>query len=460
MVQLLTLSGDSEVSNTELKATSHQPISIAPYSRVGLAGINVNLADDIANESFRVTSNNNTFTIGSQTSTPTATLITSAGYSANQFLNEVQNAANFTGTADASLLGRDYTVAVNSDGKFELTASLDPKTSANFNEWSPVSGTPVLAGTNNFTADAAEETIILSNRNAPRVSNTFTAVLNNPATVNIEIVMAHEGEDIFGIRAEGTVYQYKTAAGAWTAFPGPVGAVNNDQIGMSSHGAKVVFTIADSTGTPKVGSPYTFTDQTRALLDNTNPYYQITAAATAVLTLGRCTQMGASVPTPDVTTVFTLGSKELASYLGFVNTVAHTFEGDPGVLVSHHKMLGLIKYPGIMVTLNGLGVLKSYNLARTKRSNNIANILHTIHDNVDSGAVIAKDINPTYFLDIGNANPMSVNQLQARLYGGESDDGTTQNVLNFVGYPSITILIEEPNKPSDSAQMTRANFPI
>ena len=454
MSKLLTLSGDSDVNRNELKNTSHQPITIEPYSRVTLVGINAILADDLSTELFRITASNQSFTIGNQTVRPTATMTLSEDYTSWQFLTEMENAANFTGTGDASLLGLQYSVQHNTEEQFQLVSDKVSQSDATFENWIDFGGTPVTQAGRNFTADAAEETQLYAPSSMPRVSNKFSCALTNPATVDIEIVADCEGDDVFGIRANAAAYQYKTNGGGWTAFVGAPTPVNGDLISMSSYGATVVFTIQTAAGAPKANSPYTFTDQTRATLDNKEMQYQITAAAGGALTNCNCTILGQH--TLSHTGVFTPGSKELAIYLGLTDVTAQTFNGNPATLTSRQPMHGILRYPAIMVTLDGLGTLESYNLARTgSSSNNIANTVRVIYDVKNSGSVIQKDYDATYYLDIGNTNTISVNQLRARLYGGAN-----QNLLDFVGYPSISIIIDGPRHRLEPREMSRSNFPM
>jgi hypothetical protein len=131
----------------------------------------------------------------------------------------------------------------------------------------------------------------------------------------------------------------------------------------------------------------------------------------------------------------------LAIYLGFGLSGGSliTYSGNPAKVSGRAPLTGLPSYPGILVTIDGLGPLQSYDGAGASKAPD--NILYVLNDlSVVSGNQLQLDIPAPFFLDINNANPININELRARFLPAT---GQKQNPsLSFSGNPSITLLID------------------
>jgi hypothetical protein len=128
----------------------------------------------------------------------------------------------------------------------------------------------------------------------------------------------------------------------------------------------------------------------------------------------------------------------LAVYAGFTgerNLIS--YKGDPATLNSRFEVGGLPAYPGVLICLDGMGLLRSYDGAATAKSP--ANIIYSLSELQSKSQYLQLDIPEPLYLDIGNAKEINVNELRIRLF-----EAGGYNPLTFIGNPSFSLMVQYP----------------
>jgi hypothetical protein len=454
MPKLVRLLGDSATSTTEIRNTFRQPVIIKPYSKVALVGVSVLLTDDIVNEQFVINEDNRYFKLGVLGETLTAAL-TSGSYYAHGLANEFATAGNFAGDdayhGDASFtnLGLHHTSEII-DNRFVLKTHRAAMTSPYFNDttkWDVVTGSPTITATS--VSGAGEILSSLSQSAIPMVHNRFKATV---ATAGNFLLSAFDsdGTKPWGVEVSGGTYfrvlnDVKTTTGVTWA--------TNDVVQMDTYGGGYYLKITSSAGASKlnlalsVAIPRSVYEPQLA-----NHRWYISTAAGVSLTNCTCTTLY-NVPDndllQDIQTTAELRFRDtndktnmiLAIYMGFglSGGAPIIYSGNPASLNGRAEMTGIANYPGILVTIDGLGPLQSYDgAAQSKAPDNILYVLNDL--SIINGNNLQLDVPAPFFLDLNNPNPININELRARFLPASGQFANP--VLTFSGKPSLTLLID------------------
>lgn len=447
MVKLIRLLGDSETNSTEVRNTFRQPIIIKPYSKVALVGASVLLTDDIVNEQFIVNEANRYFKLGA-VGAPLTSALTSGAYYAHGLVDEFAKAGNYAGTDTSGYnLGLHHTTEII-DNRFVLKthkANLEAPGFNVDNRWDTLVGSGTL--TVNSVAGGASGITIASDLNQsaiPMVHNRFKFTVPTAAG-KIEV-----GTQGWGIDISGGVYwkqltsSYTTTGVSWAA---------GDVVQMDTYAGGYHLKIDSSAGVNKLTA--------NDLLAIPRAYYGkqlinnrwlIDVAASSSITNCSCTTLY-NLPDNDK-----LQDTEITAELRFKDTNDQTnmvlaiymgfglsggspliYSGNPAILGGRAEMTGIANYPGILVTIDGLGPFQSYDGAAQSKSPD--NILYVLNDlSVINGNNLQLDIPAPFYLDLNNPHPLNVNELRARFLPASGQ--YTNPVLTFSGKPSLTLLIE------------------
>lgn len=453
MVKLIRLLGDSEQNNTEIRNTFRQPIIVKPNAKVALVGASVLLTDDFVNEKFVIDTNNGQFKLGEVNDMLTGQM-TAGEYFAHALVNEFVTAGNYAGT-DTSGLGLHHTAQII-ENRFALTTHKGLFSSPSFsntNKWEVVDGTTTVLTSDAITAGSGGAEIISNTIQSaiPMVHNRFeTTLLDCSGSKDLTIFAWDGASELWGFAVTGATY-YKVLNGVHTSL-GVSWAVN-DVVTMDTYAGGYHLTIKNSSGTVKkqedvdLAIPRTLYGQ----LDVNRRWY-ITMDLGCAITDSRCTVLynlpdNAVLTDSEVTASLQfknandLTNMILAIYLGFGLSGGSliTYSGNPATVSGRAELTGLPSYPGILVTIDGLGMLESYDGAGTSKAPD--NILYVLNDlSVVSGNQLQLDIPAPFYLNMNNANPININELRARFLPAT---GQKQNPsLAFSGNPSITLLID------------------
>ena len=468
MPSYIRLLGDSAKNNQEVRNTFKEPVLIPANAKIALTGVNAVLADDLTNERFVVSGSTGEFNIG-LAGTLAAATIPNGDYSLSTFVNALETAANYSAsTANfVALLGLHHKIDmdVQTGSQIQIETFYGPIGPASFNtvnEWytAPTTDAPAATGADSFTATAtlASETTLLSFDRVPLVSSRFQAKLVNADTINVQIAAVDPFDPVeqvcWGLRVQAVdrQYEYGVRVGNTVTWS-PVGdtkAIANDTVQVSRYANIIKILITRSGGAQAANISYTGVG--RSIVDTANHiiHWAVTAATGGQVSESLCTQVaGVTYPSAGLQNVAVNASLNfltaggafnsiLALYTGFTgekNTLV--YHGDPATIKSRLAVGGLPSYPGILITIDGMGLLKSYDGAATAKSP--SNIIYSVNQLQNRSQYLQLDIPEPLYLSVGNAKEINVNELRVRLF-----EAAGFNPLTFVGNPSFSFMIEYP----------------
>lgn len=469
MPTLIRLLGDSAKNTTEVRNTFKEPVLIPANAKVALTGLNAVLADDLANETFVISGNAGEFRIGipgdgtDNDERPLATM-TAGDYSAASFVDEFEIAANYTGNDSnrTTLLGLHH-IADVVEGKLNLKTYLGKLGDAGFDVWQEGTYAPAAVSATGFTATATAGQVtqlLYQNGVMPLVSSQITATFVNADTVDM-VIGACPFDDpdapCFAVRVTGGTRKYQygystTLYGntTWVDLGASILAQANDVVTILRAGANVRVIIARSTGA-QIYNNGSLTGITRAMSNQSSSSitWFVEASTGGQMASCQATEIEGLDPfqtllNSNVNAVLWFVNSlsgfnsVLAMYCGFANERNKiVYRGDPATLISRTAVGGLPAYPGVLITLDGLGLLKSFDGAATAKSP--ANIIYSVNELQDKQQYLQLDIPEPLYLDIGNPSPINVNELRVRLF-----EAGGYNPLTFIGKPSFSLIIDYP----------------
>lgn len=450
MPKLIRLLGDADQNKTEIRNTFRQPIIVKPNSKVALVGVNALLTDEVVNENFVITDTNKFFKLGEANDTLNCEM-TGGEYYAHPLVNEFLTAGNYAGTSTQGL-GIHHTGEII-DNRFALTTHKASFTSPSFNDtkyWDVMDGSAAL------TVDSVTSTsdlTLLSNNDqsaVPMVRNKFQATLLDFSGGKDGFITAWKGDSFsWGVEVSGGVY-YKILNDVHTSL-----ATNwaiNDVIIMETYAGGYHLTINSSAGTLKKQEDVNLAIA-RANYGpiEINHRWYIGLDTGAAMTNCRCTTLY-NVPDNGVLTDSYVNAELqfknasdvtnvlLAIFLGFGLSGGQpiNYDGNPATVNGRSVMEGIASYPGILVVIDGLGPLQSYDGAGTSKAPD--NILYVLNDLALANNTLRLDIPAPFYLDMNNSSALNVNELRVRFLPAT---GQKQNpALSFSGNPSVTLLID------------------
>ena len=460
MVKLIRLLGDSDKSNSEIRNTFRQPIMIGANAKVALVGASALLTDDLVNENFVIDDFNKYFYWTTDAS-GLVSYLTNGSYSAHELVNEFAIGANYAGTA-AGGVGVHHTTSLV-DNHFVLTSHraliADPDFNVT-NDWEVTAGSTTVLTATAITAGVSGATIInspFSQAAIPMAHNVFSGtLLDCSGSKNIQIYGAVLGDvKKWGLEVTSGVY-YAIVNGSSVSLT--TNWAVNDTFRMDAYAGSLHITIKDSTGTLK--KQYDVLDAIPrssygSIAGVAHYRWNLVLSASTAITTAQCTILY-NVPelgtVHDIETAVTLtfvnpsgrANILLSTFLGFGLNGGRPikYSGNPARLQARGEMLGIAAYPGILVAIDGLGPLESYDGAANSSAQD--NILHVINDlSVVSNNQLQLDIPAPFYLNMKNPKPITITELRARFLPATGQKSNP--VLEFTGKPSLAILIDDSN---------------
>lgn len=457
MVKLIRLLGDSEQNNTEIRNTFRQPIIVKANAKVALVGASAYLTDDLSNEEFTISTNDNSpyFKIGEVNSEMSA-VMTAGAYTAHSLIDEFATAANYAGTATKGLGLHHQTRIIDNHFNLETHKGLfqvndfDEAT-----EWEVVDGTMVAVGVGSATSSAGGGSLVsdIVSSSIPMVHNKFKVTLDTISGTNtFSAYDNYRLSYLFGFDISGGTYRkvindvYTSLATSWAA---------GDVVTMETYAGGYHLTIDSSAGVnkktednllvlPRSWYGPTIHSGFKWYIELVNSSAISSCYATTIYGAGGIQSTLKDVASNCSLQFVTTGNllnRTLATYFGFPNegTNPILYSGNPASLGGVEEMSGIPANPGILVTIDGLGPLQSYDGASQSRAPD--NIVYVINDltHLNSNQ-LQIDIPAPFYLDLNNANPININELRARFLPAT---GYKLNpTLSFSGKPSLTLLID------------------
>ena len=450
MPKLIRLLGDSTTNATEIRNTFRQPIIVKPYSKVALVGASAYIADDVANESFKIFDDNSKFFKCGETGNKLDCTLTAGTYTGFGLIDEFATAANFSGTSTQGIGIHHQTKTDANQFVLETYKSLYSLNDfSDATEWT-VTGT-TATGSGTATSGASSSLISdLGSSTVPMVHNKFGVTLTTISGENtFACIDTYTAVRLFGFEISGGTY-YKIINDTRTSLSATWAA--GDVATMETYAGGYYLTVDSSAGASKINHTATLSRAIysptkiggyRWTIDMENSSKIDSCRATTVYGAGGIQTLKDSncnavlqfkTPSDKVNVV-------LGQYLGFGSDGGSdiAYSGNPATVSGRTGMSGFLTYPGIIVALDGLGPLQSFDGGAKSRAPD--NIIYVLNDLKQlSNNLLQVDIPSPFYLDLNNPQPINVNELRARFLPAT---GYEENpVLSFLGNPSLTLLID------------------
>jgi hypothetical protein len=467
MPKLIRLLGDVNKSNSEISNTFRQPLLIKKNSRVALTGLSAFMADDLGNSVFEIKGDGDgQFFISIPTvgATIVSNATVSAGtYDKNTFALALEAAANASGLAtdDSTIRGLDHRCTL-SDNTLTITSLLSVASGSpgDFNKWynkEQINISETNDNAFNTTGKVGNASIILFEQ-IPRV-HTFSqwklaTILNVNVTISARASLSSAAT--YGVKTVGNIYQ-KIFSNNDTNIVDSTGATiataDGDIIKMEVYGGTVVIRIEDDAGVGKgagnngVAGEYLYTNAISKAENNLKLYWSMLVAPGAVVeevlyqTLAADTNITALCGLKFVTSTATVPNSKLATYCGFGGQLSLiSYEGNPAILKAPEPLLGLNSFGSILITLDGIGKIASFDGSALSKSAD--NIIFVLNSPATYGQYVQVDVANIFYLDLDNSTDLNVNQLRVRFLSGAGYQ-SKERVLKFLDNPSVSILIDD-----------------
>jgi hypothetical protein len=409
------------------------------------------LTDDIVNEQFIINEANRYFKLGALEA-PLLSSLTSGSYYAHGLASEFATAGNYAGTdASFSNLGLHHTSEII-DNRFVLKTHKANMEAPGFNDvtrWDTLVGSGTL--TANSIVAGASGIVMSTDLNQSCIPMVHNRIKFTVATAGGRIEVAGAGPaGAWGVDISGGTY-FKQLPGALTTTG--VSWAAGDVVQIDTYGGGYHLNIDSSAGVNKLNVsnllaiPRTFYG--KQLVNNR---WLIDIANTSSITNCTCTTLynvpdNNNLQDTDVTAELRFKDSNdqtnmvLAIFMGFglAGGSPIIYSGNPATLGGRAEMTGIANYPGILVTIDGLGPLQSFDgAAQSKSQDNIVYVLNDL--SIINGNNLQLDIPAPFYLDLNNANPININELRARFLPASGQFANP--ALSFSGKPSLTLLID------------------
>lgn len=413
MVKLLRIVGDLNKSNTKIQANFTVPVKIAKNSKISFKSLKTEFLDSDVDETFEITSSNNTLLVGSETVT-----LDTGTYTLAELTNELNTQLPFRGSESGS--GENYEVEYANDKFRFLKWSLTNKLADFNNEWLLNTGTPSFGTSDGyFDANGSLDAVQLISDNV--FGNARFSFSGKVTTVGS-----------FRVTAGDFFYTLAIVAGNWVygALNTVIKAANiNDTFSLTKRNGTVTYVVQGTTVTQTL----TKADQEAINNGHDTNIWTIDADAGSLAIIENIrTQTFADTDQTDLS--ITLNTNKLARYLGFSQSgVAYKDKGDPALVESVEKPAG--DPPGdILVCLDPM-ILESYSADSRVSVNGISNVIYSI-PKAALGKVLEVDAPYPIPLDIKNNNETSISNLSITFRNRVNGE-----LLRFVDDPVVVLLI-------------------
>lgn len=396
LIRLLGKAGDDGTTK-EIKNYFKEPIPLTERSKISFMGAQVDIVDDVFDERFIITTDNNTFTVSCKKNSDVTVTLTPGTYEYADLLTEIQKQIIYqcgfnTNSTPPQLAkyGYDFRVIKTNTGKFELSKSESVVSTNKFlTQWYISEGAPTLTE-NSFTAVAGAIDQIVCKYPVPNASfNCRFGNLLNTDRLRVVIAGGTNNGYFVGLQVNAAGdYEYAINGTTWVATgvaaaPADTWSFNRNQdtVSISYARAGVITVLASDTISASVSYDYQGAVMQISSVD---------AASTNGFTAGSSTLYVPPAPsllelTVSTDMIVTWGSEALARYLGFKKTGPFTVTGNPSVLFGDGVMEGKLDTQGILVVLEDF-ILDSWDGAETAKGR--SSILYVLNSDAVNNKTI------------------------------------------------------------------------
>jgi len=460
MSTLLRLLGDSNQSNTEVRNSFKEPVLIKADSQIALTGVSAQLKtfDVPANSVMQVGAGG--ANIGPAIYKQVGARITQGSYTSYGFAKEAELAFNYP-IVDASsvsvlqsqLLGVDEKITIDS-GYLNVETRQTNMANVVLDDWLSTADVAVEISGNSFVATdtSGGVTVLASPNRIPRLSSKITATFVNPLSSEAGLKVVNFGDESYsywGVESPGTLgsanwYLIKGPDASYDYLDTGIQCSDGDTLTMYQYGGVVTIVVGTETYVSPAGwvprsvfdrNLQTLSYQVFAYEDGEISNIQATELDGPDLAVGNEVALQAGIQFKNLA-----GSPqpELADYFGFPRVFDQIqYRGNPAILVAGSPMQAIPNWSGIIVCLEGIGLLKSFDGSKDTKSP--SNILYVINElkGVNNESLQIDFPSPIY-LNLKNGKDVNISDLRIRML-----EASGFNPVKFDGKPSFTLVVRE-----------------
>jgi len=436
MVKLVRMIADASKSNKVIENTFNPGFNVEPDSRIALQSVSANLLRP-ANDTFKITINNNTLSVDSYDIT-----LNPDDYDSGTFVTNIRDNITLKGGSTANP-GLNLDVKFSDDTiSFEKFACNLLAPAADWPDWEILEGAPDLTTAGVFNGNASVNGItLLAKYLPPNASYTFSGKVTALGSITFGLYVNAGWNS--AIKIETGSNQYIIYRPDGLPVNTTVNAQINDIVSIVRTRDSIVYTCGAYTNT------YNVTFNNQESYNSTDDYHllmQADAGTNVIISNFKFTivddnQTSSVLKTIRTTLTMNFGSESLAKYCGFTTLAPAPQSGDPAIVMANSPLKGDPAAPGILVCIDGMildtfdGDQRLINGVRIKGSNNILYVLQSTNPDL-----VQQETFPIP-LNIRNQSTMQINQLRITFR-----DQSNGNILEFNGEPSVVLVIYGPGE--------------
>ncbi len=458
MSTLLRLLGDASQSNTEVRNSFKEPVLIKADSQIALTGVSAQLKpfDVPANSVMQVGAGAgaNYKQVGAR--------ITQGSYTSYGFAKEAELAFNYpivdtssVSVLQSQLLGVDEKITIDK-GYLNVETRKTSMANVVLDDWLSTFDDPFEISGNSFVAtDISGGVTVLSSPNRiPRLSSKITATFVNPLSsdAGLKVVDFDDGDySYWGVHTPGTLgsanwYLIKGPDASYDYLDTGIQCSDGDTLTMYQYGGVVTIVVGTETYVSPAGwVPRSVLDRNLQTLS-----YQVFAETDGEISNIQATELDGPDLAANLKNEVTMkagiqfknlagvNQPELADYFGFPRDFNKIpYSGNPAILVAGSPMQAIPNWLGVIVCLEGIGLLKSFDGSKDTKSP--SNILYVINElkGINNESLQIDFPSPIY-LNLKNGQDVNISDLRIRML-----ESSGFNPIKFDGKPSFTLVVRE-----------------
>jgi hypothetical protein len=458
MSTLLRLLGDSNQSNTEVRNSFKEPVLIKADSQIALTGVSALLKTfDVPANSVMQVGAGGANVGGGAPYKQVGARITQGSYTSYGFAKEAELAFNYP-IVDASsvsvlqsqLLGVDEKITIDS-GYLNVETRQTNMANVVLDDWLSTFDDPFEISGNSFTATdvSGDKTVLASPNRIPRLSSKITATFENCSTIEAGLQVVDFGDvsySYWGVQSGTNWFLTKGDVLDPDTIDTDIACSDGDTLTMYQYGGVVTIVVGTETFVSPAGwVPRSVFDRNSQTLS-----YQVFAETDGEVSNIQATELDG----PDLAAnlknevsmqagiqfknLAGVNQPELADYFGFPREFDPIqYRGNPAILVAGSPMQAIPNWSGIIVCLEGIGLLKSFDGSKDTKSP--SNILYVINElkGVNNESLQIDFPSPIY-LNLKNGKDVNISDLRIRML-----EASGFNPVKFDGKPSFTLVVRE-----------------
>lgn len=452
MVKLIRLLGDDAQSNIEIRNNFVESINLPPGSKMAVRSATVDLIPDTGYNYNLSAPDLYTWKPNVPSVTEATVTVPAGSYSSLNALHRAMNiAANSTGQDNDNWYGLHNIWKTNTAGYTQLEVYKADLDETDFTtNWVWLSDDGLTKGAGTLSSSGVGNYFGFFSEAIPLSSNELHFSLVNTGEITFSAVPFDDSNTVLwqvGVYNNGGTpnmrVKYLNDVGLQTVT-GAYTLVNTDQIELRKYADKVIAVVYDAAGVQKEAlGPFTLGQD--ALVHQLCFYYcDVPTGSTSSIsgatarTIETISPLSSNSSSSSVEITLTFLGLILWRYLRFDIAGPHIFSGDPAILSSNEKTVGVLTLPSVLLTVDGLE-LESY-LGKSGGMPSAKSVLDVIYVEVSSLIQVRYQASYPLPLNIKNAFTFGLRNLTLRF-----ENEATGKPLQFIGKPVVVLEIYGPD---------------